>query len=118
MHLARLIRTILTAGNVGDYAGARALIASLPQVDWVLADRGYDAKWFRNVLKDMGIEPRIPSRKSRKRTIPHDKTRYKLRDKIKNMFGRLKDWWRIATRYEHCPTLSLSAIALATTVLF
>jgi transposase len=108
----------LTAGNVSDYVGARALMASLPQAGWLLADRGYDANWFRNGLKDMGIEPCIPSRKSRKQKIPHDKTRYKLRHKIENMFGRLKDWRRIATRYDRCPELFLSAIDLAATVLF
>ena len=116
--LGRPIRMFLTAGNVSDYVGARALMASLPQAGWLLADRGYDANWFRNGLKDMGIEPCIPSRKSRKQKIPHDKTRYKLRHKIENMFGRLKDWRRIATRYDRCPELFLSAIALAATVLF
>ncbi len=34
------------------------------------------------------------------------------------MFGRLKDWRRIATRYDRCPKVFLSAIALAATVLF
>ena len=93
-------------------------MSSLPRADWLLADRGYDADWFRNGLKDMEIEPCIPSRKSRKKTILHDKARYKLRHKIENMFGRLKDWRRIATRYDRCPELFLSAIALAATVLF
>ena len=50
--------------------------------------------------------------------IPHDRSRYKLRHKIENMFGKLKDWRRIATRYDRCPELFLSAIALAATVLF
>ncbi len=107
----------LTAGNLGDYIGARAIMGSLPQAHWLLADRGYDADGVRNNLKDMKIEPCTPSRKSRKQVIPHDKTRYKLRHKIENMFGRLKDWPRIATRYDRCPELFLSAIALAATVL-
>ena len=116
--LGRPIRMFLTAGNVSDYVGARALMSSLPKADWLLADRGYDADWFRNGLKDMNIEPCIPSRKNRKQNIPHDKARYKLRHKIENMFGKLKDWRRIATRYDRCPELFLSAIALAATVLF
>jgi len=114
----RPIRLFLTAGNVSDYIGARALMSSLPKADWLLADRGYDADWFRNGLKDMGIIPCIPSRKSRKKAIPHDKTRYKQRHKIENMFGKLKDWRRIAMRYDRCPELFLSAIALASIVLF
>ena len=66
----------------------------------------------------MKIEPCIPSRKSRKKIIKHDKTRYKARHKIENMFGKLKDWRRIAMRYDRCPKLFLSAIALAAIVLF
>mgnify|MGYP003669371817 FL=1 len=116
--LGRPIRLFLTAGNVSHYIGARAMMSSLPRAKWLLADRGYDANWFRNGLKDMAIEPCIPSRKSRKETIPHDKVRYKLRHKIENMFGSLKDWRRIATRYDRCPELFLSAIALAATILF
>ena len=114
----RPIRLFLTAGNTSDYIGARALMATLPTAGWLLADRGYDADWFRNRLKDMEIEPCIPSRKSRTKIIPHDSARYKARHKIENMFGRLKDWRRIATRYDRCPELFLSAIALAATVLF
>ena len=116
--LGRPIRLFLTAGNVSDYIGARALMSSLPKAKWLLADRGYDADWFRNGLKDMKIEPCIPARKSRKQTIPHDKNRYKARHKIENMFGKLKDWRRIAMRYDRCPELFLSAIALAAIVLF
>lgn len=114
----RPIRLFLTAGNVSDYIGARALMSSLPKAKWLLADRGYDADWFRNELKDMEIEPCIPARKSRKQIIPHDKIRYKARHKIENMFGKLKDWRRIAMRYDRCPKLFLSAIELAAIVLF
>ena len=47
-----------------------------------------------------------------------DKRRYKRRNRIKNMFGRLKDWRRVATRYDRCPKVFLSAIALAATVIY
>ncbi|WP_154725285.1 transposase, partial [Brevundimonas mediterranea] len=40
------------------------------------------------------------------------------RNRIEIMFGRLKDWRRVATRYDRCPNVFLSAIALAATVLF
>ena len=116
--LGRPIRLFLTAGNVSDYIGARALMSSLPKANWLLADRGYDADWFRNGLKDMKINPCIPPRKSRKKIITYDKVRYKARHKIENMFGKLKDWRRIAMRYDRCPELFLSAIALAAIVLF
>ena len=101
-----------------DYIGARALLGSLPKVDWLLGDRGYDADWFRNALKDKGIKPCIPGRKQRKTTVKYDKRRYKRRNRIEIMFGRLKDWRRVATRYDRCPKVFLSAIALAATVIY
>ena len=84
----------------------------------MLGDRGYDADWFRDALKDKGIRPCIPGRKSRGKSIKHDKRRYKRRNRIEIMFGRLKDWRRVATRYDRCPKVFLSAIALAATVIF
>ncbi|MET3754750.1 transposase [Rhizobium binae] len=116
--LGRPIRLFLSAGNVSDYIGARALLASLPDAKWMLADRGYDADWFRDGLKERNIEPRIPFQRNRKDIIPHDATTYRARHKIENMFGRLKDWRRVATRYDRCPVVFLSAIALVATVLF
>ena len=103
---------------MSDYTGAAALLHSLPKANWLLADRGYDADWFRDALKDKGIKPCIPGRKSRGKHINYDKRRYKRRNKIEIMFGRLKDWRRVATRYDRCPKVFLSAIALAATVMF
>jgi transposase len=63
------------------------------------------------------------SRLTRNMNLMLDRTRalmafrYKSRNR-KIMFGRLKDWRRVATRYDRCPTVFLSAIALAATVLF
>jgi len=69
-------------------------------------------------LKDKGIKPCIPGRKSRSKPIKYDKRRYKRRNRIEIMFGRLKDWRRVATRYDRCPKVFLSAVALAATVMF
>lgn len=44
----RPIRLFVTTGPVSDYNGAAALLGSLPKADWMLADRGYDADWFRD----------------------------------------------------------------------
>jgi transposase len=114
----RPIRFFMTAGEVSDYTGAAALLGSLPKAEWLLADRGYDADWFRDALKDKGIKPCIPGRKSRGTPIKHDKRRYKRRNRIEIMFGRLKDWRRVATRYDRCPKVFLSAVALAAIVMF
>jgi transposase len=110
--VGRPIRFFMTAGQVSDYTGARALVSSLPAADWLLGDRGYDADWFREALVDKGITPCIPGRKSRDKPVKYDKRRIEI------MFGRLKDWRRIATRYERCPKVFMSAIALAATILF
>ena len=54
----------------------------------------------------------------RKKPVKYDKRRYKRRNRIEIMFGRLKDWRRVATRYDRCPKVFLSAIALAAVVIF
>src|SRR3546814_3496112 len=84
----------------------------------MLADRGYDADWFRDALQEKVITPCIPGRKIRNKTVKYDKRRYKRRNRIEIMFGRLKDWRRVATRYDRCPRAFFSAIALAATVIF
>ncbi len=114
----RPIKFSMSAGQVGGYTGAAALLSSLPEADWLLADRGYDADWYREALQDKGITPCIPGRKSRGKTVKYDKRRYKRRNRIGIMFGRLKDWHRVATRYDRCPKDFLSAVALAATVIF
>jgi transposase len=108
----------MTAGQVSDYTGAAPLLDDLPKARWLLSDRGYDADWFRDALQAKGIEPCIPGRKSRLQPIKYDKRRYGRRSRIEIMFGRLKDWRRVATRYGRCPTVFFSAIALAATVIF
>jgi len=108
----------LSAGQVSDYIGARALLSSLPSAGVLLADRGYDADWFRNALTGRDILPCIPSRRKRHKAIPHDQDLYRQRHKIENMFARLKDWRRVATRYDRCADIFLSACALAAVVMF
>ncbi|EEX09667.1 transposase, IS4 family [Ruegeria lacuscaerulensis ITI-1157] len=114
----RPLNLFVTAGQVSDYVGARALLSSLPSADWLLGDRGYDANWFREALEDRGISACIPRRKQRKKPVKHDKRRYRRRYRIEIMFGRLKDWRRVATRYDRCPKVFLSAIALSALVIY
>ncbi|QOL80061.1 IS5 family transposase [Pseudooceanicola spongiae] len=114
----RPLRMFLTAGQRSDYIGARALLDGLPPARHMLADRGYDADWYREALENMGITPCIPARKGRKVQIRHDEVRYRKRHKIENSFARLKDWRRVATRYDRCPKVFLSACALPAVVMF
>ncbi len=108
----------LTAGQVSDFTGAAALLSSLPPAKVLLADRGYDADWFQDALADRDIEVCIPPKSNRKIQIPYDRMLYRKRHKIENMFGKLKDWRRIHTRYDRCAHTFLSAIAIAAIVIF
>ena len=90
----------------------------LPKAKELLADRGYDADWFRKALLEKGITPCIPPRKIRKIPVVYDKELYKQRHKIENMFGRIKDWRRIAMRYDRCAHTFFSAICIAAVVIF
>ncbi len=114
----RPLRFFMSAGKDTDYTGVAALLDGLPRAEWLLGDRGYDADWFREALKDKGIRPCIPGRKSLGKPVKYDKRRYKRRNRIEIMFGRLMDWRRVATRYDRCPEVFLSAVALAATVIF
>ena len=109
---------LLTAAQVRDYRGAATMLPALPPASVLIADRGYDADWFRQALRQQGIKPCIPARSGRLAPIHHGKVLYRLRHKIEIMFGRLKDWRRVATRYDRCAHTFLSAITLAATVLF
>jgi transposase len=105
-------------GQTSVYKGAALMVEALPPAKAMLADRGYDADWFRNALLARGITPCIPSKTNRKIPIPNDKALYKQRHRIENMFGKFKDWRRIHTRYHKCAHTFFSAIAIAATVIF
>lgn len=109
---------LLSEGQMSDYKGAALLLPILPKAKALLADRGYDADWFRTALMEKGIAPCIPPKKNRKTRIEYDKDLYKQRHKVENMFGRLKDWRRIAMRYDRCAHTFFSAICIAATVIF
>jgi len=50
--------------------------------------------------------------------VKYDKRRYKRRNRIEIMFGRLTDWRRATTRHDRCPKVFLSAITLAARVTY
>lgn len=103
---------------MSDHRGAAIMLPALPPARELLADRGYDSNRFRAALAARGIEPCIPSTRSRKAPLPYDKLLYRQRHRIENMFGRLKDWRRVATRYDRCAHTFFSAICIAATVTF
>lgn len=103
---------------MSDAKGALALLSDLPSAKVLLADKGYDADWFREALQSKRIAACIPARRGRKNPARHDRGLYKKRHRIENLFARLKDWRRIATRYDRCAELFLSAICIAAAVTF
>ncbi len=109
---------LLTEGQLSDHKGAALVLDALPDARALIADKGYDSAWFRQVLEDKGISPCIPSSRSRKRPYPYDRALYRERHRIENLFAKLKDWRRIATRYDRCAHTFFSAILIAATVIF
>jgi transposase len=103
---------------MSDHRGARLVLDALPPAQTPIGDRGYDSNGFREALTERGIEPCIPSSRSREVPIPHDKALYRQRHKIENMFAKLKDWRRIATRYDRCAHTFFSSICIAAAVAF
>ncbi|NBU11776.1 MAG: IS5 family transposase [Proteobacteria bacterium] len=116
--LGRPLILLLTEGQMSDYKGAALMLKALPDAKELLGDKGYDADWFRQALSERGITPCIPSKSNRKTQIDHDQLLYRQRHRIENMFGRIKDWRRIHTRYDRCAHTFMSAICLAATVIF
>ncbi|QJB69730.1 IS5 family transposase [Parasphingorhabdus halotolerans] len=112
----RPIILLLTEGQMSDHKGAALLLSSLPQARKLLGDKGYDSDWFRSALAERGITACIPPRSNRKVQHHYDKSLYKQRHKIENIFGRIKDWRRVATRYDRCAHTFFSAICIAATV--
>lgn len=94
------------------------LPASHFQANQLIADCGSDTDWFIAALKNQGITPCIPPHKNRTIQCRYNKTLYRQRHTIESMFGRIKDWRRIAMRYDRCTHTFFSAICLAATVIF
>ena len=109
---------LLSEGQMSDYTGTRRLLPSLPTATYLIADRGCDADWFHTALKKKGVTPCIPPRKNRKKKSRYSKTLYKQRHKSEIMFGRIKDWRRIAMRDDRRAHTFYSAIYRAVTFIF
>jgi transposase len=110
--------SILLSEGQSDHKGARLILDALPPAIHLLADQGCDNNWFRKALSDKGIDPCIPPTKSRKHPIPYDKTLFRQRHTVENMFAELKDWRCIAPRYDRCAHTFFSAICSAAAVVF
>lgn len=104
---------MITPGNCHDLPAARELLPTVPSPRRLLADRAYDANSLRNWLAERRVRAVIPPNPTRKHPHHYDKRAYKGRNLIERMFCRLKDFRRIATRYDKRADIYLSAILLA-----
>jgi transposase len=107
----------VTPGQLGDARAALALLGQLPAARLCAADCAYDAGGLRQFLAERGTTPGIPNNPTRKRPAPFDRQAYRRRNLVERMFCRLKDWRRIATRYDKLARNFASAIALAAVIL-
>ena len=109
---------ILTPGNTAECTLAQDCVSLIPGIKELLADKGYDTDAFRAFLKDQKIKPVIPGKSNRKKRIRHDKSAYKNRNVIERCFGRLKDFRRIAARYDKLAGNFFSALCLVAIVAY
>lgn len=107
---------VVTAGNTHDLVGAAAVLKLVPTPRQLLADRAYDAKKLREWLAQHGCEAVIPPNPTRKHPASYDAVAYRSRNLIERMFCRLKDFRRVATRYDKKVDNFLSAVLIAATV--
>ena len=109
----RPVAFALTPGNVADITMAIPLLKTMTPPKRLLADKAYDADSLRNWLKRARIKAVIPSSAARRTPYPLDRKAYRRRNVIERMFCKLKNWRRVATRYDRLAQNYLSAIALA-----
>jgi transposase len=104
---------LLAPGNQHDVTMASELLRLAGPIDRLLADKAYDTNKLRQQLAEQDIEAVIPSVARRKPLIPYDRLLYRLRNLIERMFGRLKDFRRVATRYDKLARNFLAGIVVA-----
>jgi len=90
----------------------------LPPTARLIADTAYDSNGLRSFLIERGTQPVVPNNPTRKRTHPFDPLGYKARNAVERTFCRIKDWRRIATRYDRLAINYEAAVLIAAIVCF
>ncbi len=107
------IRMMLTAGQVHDSQAVPALLDGLAADEVVVADKGYDADWIRAMIEERNAAPNIAAKSTRKQRFCFSKSLYRERNRIERFFCRMKQFRRIATRYEKLAANYLGMLKLA-----
>lgn len=84
----------------------------------MLADKAYDSAELRDTLKQRGTKPVIPNKSNRSKPFPFSKKTYKLRWRVEAAFNRLKDFRRIATRYDKLAQNYLASVYLVAAIVW
>ena len=109
----------VTGGEAHEVKGYDALMELCDlHPDKLLGDKGYDSDEIRGDLAARGIEPVIPARSNRKTSITYDREAYKRRNLIERCVNRLKQFRRVATRYEKTARAFVSMLCIAATRLW
>jgi transposase len=114
----RLLSVLLTGGEAHDCPPAQRLIRRSKAAKKLLGDKAYDSAELRQRLKNRGTKPVIPNRSNRKLPFRFDKKSYKKRHLIENAFCRLKDFRRIATRYDRLARNFLASVCLVAAIVW
>jgi len=105
---------LLTSGQTADVSVALDLLQAV-KAQKVIADKAYDSNWLLYYLDSEGIEAVIPPKKSRLQQRTTDYTAYKQRNVIERTINKLKQYRKIATRYEKTAASFLSLCCIAAT---
>ena len=110
----------ITAGQVGDAPVGEALVEPLDPREGIrhaAMDKAYDSNAIRAKLDAKGITPVIPPKSNRLEILVYDQERYKQRNKVERLFNKLKQFRRVATRYEKLKTNFLAFVTVALIVI-
>lgn len=108
----------IAPGNMHDVMMAPELLSAAGPIKRLIADKAYDTNLLRNLLAQLDIEAVIPSIARRRPLIPHDREAYRQRNLIERMFARLKDFRRVATRYDKLANNFLAGVLIAAIVIW
>ena len=114
----RLLSILLTGGQAHDCPPAQRLIRRTKRPRNCLGDKAYDSAELRLWLDERGTKPVIPNKSNRKQPFSFDKKSYKQRHRIENAFCRLKDFRRIATRYDRLARNFLASVCLVAAIVW
>lgn len=110
---------LISPGNINDMTMAASLIEmAAGRFHRLIADRGYDTNAIRATVAGLGAEVVIPSTASRRASLPYDREAYRARNLVERLWCRLKDWRRIATRYDKLAANYLSGAIIAATIIY